>query len=57
MNRSLARLTTRICARMTIFLLIIRVQTDLSENRPFSLAKWPVFEMKSDVLKSLTWDS
>jgi len=42
---------------MTIFLLIIRVQTDLSENRPFSLAKWPVFEMKSDVLKSLTWDS
>jgi hypothetical protein len=48
---------TRICARMSAFLLVRGVRTNFLENSRFHLVKRLFFEMKSDVLKATIWDS
>jgi hypothetical protein len=57
MSRSLARLCTRICARLSGFLLAIHELRFSRKNRRFPLVKSRFREMKSDVLKSLISDS
>ena len=53
MKPTLARSRTRNCARMTMFLLVIRETECLREKALLPLVNWLFFETKSIVLKSM----
>jgi len=51
------RRCARICARMTMFLLVLREDESLGEKTRFPLVNQLFFEMKSAVLKSMISES
>jgi len=54
---SLARPCTRVCARMTRFLLVSREGRRFRDKTNFPLVNQSFFEMKSDVLKAMISES